>query len=372
MPDAPQPLAGTAERSARARAAERPLVFLYGLHPPPIGGVSIHLKRMIELLRRRGIPFRFAHPNESPGSPWPRLSPMRLFAAVLASRAKIVHVHGFGHRGQHAVLAALGLVFRRRVVITIHNKRFANEYHGLRGLRRALARICFLSTARVVVTSAPTDLLFVPARRVLHISPFLPPAQDELLLDALPAAVAELRRRNRILLCANASTIRFENGVDLYGLDHCVELMGRLHAAGEQEVAFVFALPEVQHADYLCRLRERIRILGIESHFLIVTEPLSFSALLTVADAFVRPTTTDGEALSLAEALYLGTFSIASDAVVRLEGTRLFRTRDLDDLEVRVRDVLREIRTGRRPERRDTSGGGDQILSLYEALRTGA
>jgi glycosyltransferase involved in cell wall biosynthesis len=72
-----------------------------------------------------------------------------------------------------------------------------------------------------------------------------------------------------------------------------------------------------------------------------------FVPVLAEADVFVRPTNTDGDANSVREALYLGVPAVASDVVERPAGTILFRTRDLDDLEAKVRSVLSVTRRRR-------------------------
>lgn len=57
-------------------------------------------------------------------------------------------------------------------------------------------------------------------------------------------------------------------------------------------------------------------------------------------DVFVRPTNTDGDAVSLREALYFWIPSVASDAVQRPEGTVLFNSRDIDDFTAKVKDMI--------------------------------
>jgi glycosyltransferase involved in cell wall biosynthesis len=73
---------------------------------------------------------------------------------------------------------------------------------------------------------------------------------------------------------------------------------------------------------------------------LFVTEPYPFYPLLLKSSVFIRPTNTDGDAISLREALYFGVPSVASDVVTRPEGTILFKNRNIDDLTVKVRDLL--------------------------------
>ncbi|HME90949.1 MAG TPA: glycosyltransferase, partial [Myxococcaceae bacterium] len=72
-------------------------------------------------------------------------------------------------------------------------------------------------------------------------------------------------------------------------------------------------------------VEERINDFGELSH------PTAL-ALMRGCDAFVRPTSADGDAVSVREALALGVACVASDAVPRPSGVVLFRSGDAIDL----------------------------------------
>lgn len=58
------------------------------------------------------------------------------------------------------------------------------------------------------------------------------------------------------------------------------------------------------------------------------------------SDLFVRPTNTDGYSVSIAEVIYFKVPAIASDVCARPQGTVLFKSRDIDDFYLKVKDVL--------------------------------
>jgi glycosyltransferase involved in cell wall biosynthesis len=64
--------------------------------------------------------------------------------------------------------------------------------------------------------------------------------------------------------------------------------------------------------------------------------------LISRCDAFLRPTTADGDSLSVREALYLGTRCVASDVSARPPGTVLFRAGDCQDLAEKIARALTE------------------------------
>src|SRR5690606_7512387 len=67
----------------------------------------------------------------------------------------------------------------------------------------------------------------------------------------------------------------------------------------------------------------------------------SFISLIEQADIILRPTNTDGDALTVREGLFLGKKVIASDVVKRPEGPYIFKNRDLNSL----MDVIYEVKS---------------------------
>ena len=55
---------------------------------------------------------------------------------------------------------------------------------------------------------------------------------------------------------------------------------------------------------------------------------------------FIRPTNTDGDSISVREALYFDIPCISSDVVPRPPGTIVFKNRNTDDLIIKIKDVL--------------------------------
>ena len=62
------------------------------------------------------------------------------------------------------------------------------------------------------------------------------------------------------------------------------------------------------------------------------------------SDLVVRPTNTDGDSLSIREAIFLGKPVITSDVVERPDGSILHRNRDVDDFEEKIIETLNSIK----------------------------
>jgi glycosyltransferase involved in cell wall biosynthesis len=144
----------------------------------------------------------------------------------------------------------------------------------------------------------------------------------------------------RPLLAANASQIVFASGEDLYGLDLCVDLVLALRSEFPG-IGLLFALANpTSHPEYLAAIRERIAAANAGQHFHFLTGQQELWPVFKYATLMLRPTTGDGYAVSVAEALALGCAVLASDAVERPSGVHLFRSRDLQDLIAQARTIL--------------------------------
>jgi glycosyltransferase involved in cell wall biosynthesis len=65
------------------------------------------------------------------------------------------------------------------------------------------------------------------------------------------------------------------------------------------------------------------------------------------SDIVLRPTNTDGDSLTIREALFLGKPILASDVVARPPGTIIFKTRDVQDMIQKLEQLLSSLESFR-------------------------
>jgi glycosyltransferase involved in cell wall biosynthesis len=170
------------------------------------------------------------------------------------------------------------------------------------------------------------------------------------------------------LVTANAFAIIKYQGQDLYGIDMCIDLCAALKK-DYPRIGFVFCLPGAGDDAAFNELKSRVSLQEIEDNFLFQTKPCQYYPVLMKSDIFVRPTVSDGDAVSLREALYLKIPSLASDAAPRPEGTVLFKNRDVEDFVSRVKmvwedyaDYKEKLESFKSPDLKD------EILKIYRRL----
>jgi len=170
---------------------------------------------------------------------------------------------------------------------------------------------------------------------------FLPPSAAEQSPQHVDPDVRTFCDAHSPLIVANGK-VAYWRGQDLYGFDQLILLTERLKSTFPNigtVISFWDHLPSDQPR--LNHLVATARAKGLEKNILFNTTPGLFVPILDLADVFVRPTVTDGDANSIREALYLGVPVVASDAVVRPPGTILFRTRDITDFADKTVQALR-------------------------------
>ncbi|MDP2361555.1 MAG: glycosyltransferase [bacterium] len=292
------------------------------------------MQRLTARLEAEGHRWRLLDDGRIP----PRRLPLQLAKALLAARLagfRLVHVHS-GNWRVRFLCAVLGRWLGLPVLLTMHSFRDPGSART-----RRLARTALKWASGIVAVSEEVRSRCLehgaPAARLRVQYAYLDPPRAE--TATLPDGVEDFLRGHGPILAASAFRLRILQGQDLYGLDLLIDLMHQLRT-WHTRAGLVFVLPETGLPDYLEQCQAKLADLGLERDLLIVRESIDFTALLRRSDLLVRPTTTDGDSISLREALHVGCRTLASDAVPRPAGVATFRSRDPAHLLQRCREVL--------------------------------
>ena len=305
---------------------------IWGLYPPPLGGVSIHIKRLIsDLNKYERVILKDFKPKKCYQYDYiePVRNPLNAALQLLFEKKKIIHVEQFSL----LIFSAFLLLGRKHHVgLTLHNQRSITIKNPIKKL---ICRFFFKQCDFIIMNDKQFAKRFVShykvdAKKICILPAFLPPDKSE--KKGLPAVVMEFRRKHDFLLSANAFRLRKDSGVDVYGLDMLVNLVARLKDCNVN-AGLLFLLPEKGDIKYYDEIKKRIDDLNITEHILII-EGLNDNGFeyWAASDLFVRPTVTDMEGVSVKEALSSGIHVLASDVCVRPEECILFKNRDENDL----------------------------------------
>jgi glycosyltransferase involved in cell wall biosynthesis len=360
-------------------AADRLDVLILGPVPPPLGGVSAHVDQLGRLLRARGLRVGILdHYGASPGADRHgagdvvgalRRNPVRYWAAVGRHRSDVLHLH-YSH-WLSLVAVALRRHGDRRLVVTLHGHDAVvavGARHGLRGAvtRWALGRFDeVIAVSREVAAGVAAN---VRGRRLHVIPAFLGPPPDGHARPLAPRLEHFLKDERPTLVASCSRLPPGRGGPDPYGLDTAVEAFGLL--AGRHpglRLALLLGRPPSSAAEraYVDGLLARAAGAGGAGRVAVaVGEPLVSAFRHEVI--LLRPTRSEGDAVSVREALAAGVPVVASDVARRPPGTIVCGA-GADALATAVLPLLGD-RAGPRP---GPAAGGegaahlDEILAVY-------
>lgn len=323
-------------------------VFMIGPLPPPIGGVSVHVSRLIEMNKEK---FNIIKVNTTEN----RLQQgIKLLTLLIFSSQNptefVVHNHIFKIKF-NSLIVFLCKLLKINYVQTVHSLRI--DFNNISKINMILIKYILKNSYKIiavneVIKNTLSDIDISVSDKTFVIPAFLPykenNAKQKKIQYLQNIQLDDFLERHDIVLCANAYKIMFYNGEDLYGIDLCIKLMKELKSnLLNKKVGLIFMLPQVGEDEYFENMKKLIKKYEIEENFVFVNQSVDLVPLFKNTDVFLRPTNTDGDALSIREALNEGVPTIASDVVQRPLGTIIFENRNLLDLYKKVVMVINNI-----------------------------
>ncbi len=298
-----------------------PDVLLLAPYPPPFGGVATHVRDLVEVLNREGIDVGVANhyslvPGESSVMFPLNRNPFRYWWVASKSRNPVLHYH----HSTLATLFAISMALKRNHaqvrVVTIHND-YLNPLLKRRSTRRIVRRL--LSSFDFVI--AVSDEIRHQLDGVVSAPMIVCPAYilDERAGAVRPEAEELFPGSSPTLVVSAYEVDRTSDEADLYGLDVAARVFAELRTRQLIRLGiFIAKEPRSKRdRDYLERIIQIARSTGdAEDIRCFFGEPLK-PALSESNVVYLRPSRTDGDAVSIREALVLGTPVVASDVARR-------------------------------------------------------
>ncbi len=170
----------------------------------------------------------------------------------------------------------------------------------------------------------PGDSINLPLNlknKTVEISAFIPPAFSDNYTAKFPFSLEEFLRRDSFKLLVNGFIIVDHKFKDLYGFKDAIVLLEQLRSEGKNAdiVLIIIGFPYNDKCrNYIKYLKKYSLKKGLENHiYWIEDTPMELWPLLKKVHVLLRPTKSDGDALSIRESLYLKIPVIASNVVPR-------------------------------------------------------
>lgn len=279
-------------------------VLIIGTRPPPIGGVTIHVERLLWVLSKSSFSVRFL--------------PINIKKVFFANFFRdlvwcdFIHLHT-SNPYVRLIVSVFCRLLRIRLISTIHGS--LGRFRGLRN---------WVDLKSVKWTEFPLVLnrqSFEIACRLNRnsrlISAFLPPTEENPLPIRIEEEILELKSRYMRVWSTNAYNLSFDvEGREIYGISDLIEVFRE-----NSNLGLTISDPTRNYLKYLNSLQTEI-----PKNVLFITEEHSFYEVMKLTDGMIRNTTTDGDALSVKEALYLGKHALVTDVVSRPKGAVCYTT----------------------------------------------
>jgi glycosyltransferase involved in cell wall biosynthesis len=324
-------------------------ILMLGPMPPPFGGVSVHVSRLVALLTDAGFSVGVLNHFQATDAPFVvgalKRNPLNYYRLPKKHPARIVHYHH--SRWSQLVALALGRGnSRARYILTLHGGDIRHHFPQLISRAPLVSRITRWAIRRFDVIIAVDPKIAEVIRghtdnqRVEVIPAFL--ASTDRDPDPYEPSFEGFLSRGRVLVVAAYRVQFLKNGRDLYGLDTAVGAFASLARDREdlRLALFIARQPSGGKARrHLERLQQRLAEAGVSDRARVVfglSLPLAFRS----NTIFVRPTRAEGDAVSVREAQLAGVPVVASDVVGRPVNVLTFRAGSIPDLCATLRPLL--------------------------------
>lgn len=339
-------------------------VRILGPFPPPFGGVALHCVRLLEGLRSHGIT---AHGVSLGGIP-DGIDDVTAVGPAFALSRTLVHYHT--DEGNHRWMRLFSRIWRTTrtpYVVTVHSFRDRPEFADARVRAQLAAAYTHAAAVIGISNEVISDLeqrLGVYHKRTRIIPSALPMSAWEINAP-LPTALPTQWQQASVRILANAGRVVRYNGEDLYGIDVLLKAMQRIH---DRDIAVCIAVGDVVDVDLWSSLQHAA---ARDSRVTFLQQPASpLAPVVRDAHIIVRPTRTEGgSSLTVQEAREMGRWAVASDAVPRPDGTRLFHNADAEHLASILQSSIHDVRRGSMPPPMAAQSDAVQrIINLYERV----
>jgi glycosyltransferase involved in cell wall biosynthesis len=342
-------------------------VLQLGPYPPPEGGVSRNLLAIRDALVAGGhtcsviATTKGSEAREEAGVYRPR-SPFALLGLLRSLDYDLVHLHVGGSVSTRvlAMAFAVAVLGRGPAVLTLHSGAYPQTREARAAKAPSVRGILFRRFDRIIaVNRALADVFHRYGVGRERISVILPHALSQ--PDEKVAVRPELREfygsHSPVLLAVGGLEPDYD---PLFQIAAMTDVLAQFPNAGLMIIGDGSMRDEVRTAAAESGYADHLHIAGNVAH----AETLH---LIRDADILVRTTLFDGDAISIREALYLGTPAVTTDNGMRPAGVHLFNMGDAGGFVGAINEALAQQAV---PNEEGSSepGGIDAVCEIYREL----
>lgn len=321
-------------------------VAILGPFPPPLGGVAVHVQRVMDKLKKQNNSVRHFETVVE--------YRYRYFFAYALQLAWFLITYRPSRVYFHTLYLSNGLQELRLLVFFkgLLNFKLTLIEHDCRYMYKQSVQyknrlnICMQSVDELICIGNITEQSYrdnnsmFPKNYTCE-SAFLPPdlTRAKEIEAKYPADLEWFLANQSQTMLANAFQLSLIDGKDLYGFSMCIEAMHMIKDV-YPNINLILVLGQIGDANYFVYLQKLIDMYALKSRVYFLIGQKELWPLFKKVDIFVRPTLSDGASVSIEEALFFNVPVIASDACLRPQGVIPFKTGNAEDFTEKLLMVL--------------------------------
>ena len=270
-------------------------IVILGKIPSPIGGVTIHVFRLLARLELSNVKYVFRRLNKL----------TLLLLPFLLAKCPLIHVHSSNPYIRYLV-CVLAKFYTIKTIVTFHGDllRYKSGFKNY---------LDFKTIGHADFPIVLNENSYKISKRLNNnsrlISAFIPPILENEYLNAeCIEQINILKNTKKIMFCTNAFNMSFDkNKNEIYGIFELIDFFIK-----NSKYGLVFSDPSGVYSNEFSK-----RQIIIPDNIFVIKDSHSFFKILTLCDVSIRNTSTDGDSLSVKESIFLNILTLCTDVVSR-------------------------------------------------------
>lgn len=295
-------------------------IIIIGKTPPPLGGVTIHVERLKNLLENNNYNVEIIDYSNSSE-----------IKKIINSENGIYHLHISNDFFRFAVT----------ILLALQGKYVINTFHSYRN-KSFIQKILCVFTSRISKKNIAVGSLLAKKlddegfEKVFLQEPFIPPTINEII-----GLKCDLSSNRKFTIGINAYSLLLEDGEDIYGIMTSLIVLKKILSEDEHcEVYLNIYFSEIKDQKFY----EEILNFIIENNldkYVNMKKGKNLIREIPNLKLFIRPTLTDSYGISVSESIFLGVPAIASNVCKRDEKAIIYDVGNQEELVNKIKYFIK-------------------------------
>jgi glycosyltransferase involved in cell wall biosynthesis len=321
---------------------------IWGQPPPPFGGISIHILRLLPILNKYNISYQLYNLTQSPSTN-PQVKDYSgkvtlWFMKLFLGRSEKVHYIFTTRPLVRFITVLFGLLRRRIIIISIHGASLRKSIINGSVITRLMAKFSLRYADVIIgVNNEICELAIANGanpKKVYHIPAYIPP-QNNRVENNYEIRSFYSNKSPRLLI---SGFLKARDIGDLYGIWQTLDILPELLDVYPRTGLLIILQNDISpQAPLIVDLKNEISKRDLTTHVMVHLSKSELWPLFKLTDIFLRPTESDGDAVSIREATYFNVPVIASDCVQRLDIVQTYTTGDNTSYLITLKKTISNI-----------------------------